>query len=755
MTIDKIREKIKQMTLQEKASLCSGSDFWHTASVERLGIPAIMMADGPHGLRKVVENPETGESETVEGVCFPPAVLLACSWDKSLLKELGETLADESLSEQISILLGPAINIKRSPLCGRNFEYLSEDPYLSGNLSAEYIKGVQSKGVGTSLKHFTANNQEHKRLSINERIDERTFREIYLSNFEIPIKEAKPWTVMCAYNKINGTHCSEHKTLLTDILKDEWGFDGIVISDWGAVNQRVDALKARLELEMPASDGIGEEKIINAVQNGSLDETTLDHAVERLLTVIFKAVENRKENCTYDKEEHHAIAARAAAESMVLLKNEGNVLPLKKSGKIAVIGEFAEKPRFQGGGSSHVNAFKIDAPLEEIRKLAGEKTAIDFAKGYEIDSDEINPVLLEEAKEVASTADVVVLFAGLPERYESEGYDRKDMHMPLNHNKLIETVTAANPNTIVVLNNGAPVEIPWINDVRGLLEAYLGGQACGSAIAKILFGETNPSGKLAETFPERLEHNPSFLDFPGDDYEVNYNEGLYVGYRYYDKKKMHPLFPFGFGLSYTTFEYGNLSVDKDSITDEETLTVTAEIKNSGTVSGKEIVQLYVSDQNKGVSRPEKELKGFEKIELNPGETKTVTFKLDKRSFAYYNTNIKDWHVQGGTCIIAVGSSSDDIRLEKSIKVESTVQIKRSFDRNSTMGDIMETKLGMELTEDIRETFFEDSGISTVSEENQEIADSMLKYMPLRGMMNFGKGKFTEKELEEILEKLNA
>lgn len=755
MTIDKIREKIKQMTLQEKASLCSGSDFWHTASVERLGIPAIMMADGPHGLRKVVENPETGESETVEGVCFPPAVLLACSWDKSLLKELGETLADESLSEQISILLGPAINIKRSPLCGRNFEYLSEDPYLSGNLSAEYIKGVQSKGVGTSLKHFTANNQEHKRLSINERIDERTFREIYLSNFEIPIKEAKPRTVMCAYNKINGTHCSEHKTLLTDILKDEWGFDGIVISDWGAVNQRVDALKAGLELEMPASDGIGEEKLINAVQNGSLDETTLDHAVERLLTVIFKAVENRKENCTYDKEEHHAIAARAAAESMVLLKNEGNVLPLKKSGKIAVIGEFAEKPRFQGGGSSHVNAFKIDSPLEEIRKLAGEKTAIDFAKGYEIDSDEINPVLLEEAKEVASTADVVVLFAGLPERYESEGYDRKDMHMPLNHNKLIETVTAANPNTIVVLNNGAPVEMPWINDVRGLLEAYLGGQACGSAIAKILFGEINPSGKLAETFPERLEHNPSFLNFPGHDYEVNYNEGLYVGYRYYDKKKMHPLFPFGFGLSYTTFEYGNLSVDKDPITDEETLTVTAEIKNSGTISGKEIVQLYVSDQNKGVSRPEKELKGFEKIELNPGETKTVTFKLDKRSFAYYNTNIKDWHVQGGTCIIAVGSSSDDIRLEKSIKVESTVQIKRSFDRNSTMGDIMKTKLGMELTEDILETFFEDSGISTVSEENQEIADSMLKYMPLRGMMNFSKGKFTEKELEEILEKLNA
>ncbi len=754
MNMYEIKELISQMTLQEKASLCAGSDSWHTTPVERLGIPAIMMTDGPHGLRKMVENSETGESETVEGVCFPPAVLLACSWDKELLKELGETLGEESLSEQISILLGPAINIKRSPLCGRNFEYLSEDPFLSGELASEYIKGVQSKGIGTSLKHFTANNQEHNRLSVDEAIDERTFREIYLADFEKPIREAQPWTVMCAYNMINGTHCSEKKELLTDILRDEWGFDGIVMSDWGAVNQRVDALKAGLELEMPSSDGIGEEKIINAVQNGSLTEEFLDKMVENMLKLIFKCAENLKEDYTYDKEQHHEASSRAAAESIVLLKNEENILPLKKNAKIAVIGEFAEKPRFQGGGSSHVNAFKITAPLEEIKKIAGETAEISYAKGYEIESDEVNTKLTNDAREIAKKADIVILFAGLPARYESEGYDRKDMNMPLNHNSLIEEITAVNRNTVVVLNNGAPVEMPWIGKVTGLIEGYLGGQAFGSAIAKILFGDVNPSGKLAETMPERLEHNPSYLNFPGDGYKVSYNEGVYVGYRYYDKKKIKPLFPFGFGLSYTSFDYTAITVDKEKITDAETVTVTVTVKNTGAITGKEIIELYVTDKNDDVTRPEKELKGFDKVELTPGEEKQVTFTLNKRSFAYYNTEIKDWHVQGGLYEISIGSSSADIRLKKTIEVESTVVIRKSFDRNSTMGDIMKTEKGKELTEDLRKSFLEDSGISDVSEENPEIANSMMKYMPLRGFISFSKGKFVEKDLEEILEKLN-
>lgn len=739
------------MTLEEKASLCSGLDNWHTKPIERLGIPSIRMSDGPHGLRKEVPNQQT----SVPSTCFPTAVTTASSWDRELIKQMGQAIAQECQAEEVDIILGPAINIKRSPLCGRNFEYFSEDPYLSSQLATAYIQAVQSMGVGTSLKHYAANNQEYRRFTIDETIDERTLREIYLSNFEGAVKEGKPWTVMCSYNRVNGILASENKYLLTDILKEEWGFEGFVVSDWGAVDERVEGIKAGLDLEMPSSYGIGDQKIIEAVKIGKLDEKELDQTVERLLKIIFKAVDNRKRGTTYDKQAHHKLARKIAGESMVLLKNQDNILPLKKEGTIAIIGAFAKKPRYQGGGSSHVNPTKLDNALEEIEKLVQGKAKIIYEEGYNLDNDEMNQELIDKAKETAKKSNVAIIFAGLPDRYESEGYDRKHMKMPENHNKLIEEVSKVQPNTIVVLSNGAPVEIPWIDKVKGLLESYLGGQAGGGAVADILFGEVNPSGKLAETFPKKLSHNPSYLNFPGEGNKVEYREGVFVGYRYYDKKEIEPLFPFGYGLSYTTFEYTDISVDKKEITDKETIEVKVKVKNTGKVKGKEIVQLYIRDVESKVNRPEKELKGFEKIELAPGEEKTVTFKLDKRSFAYYNTEIRDWYVESGEFEILVGKSSKEIELKETVKVNSTVTIKKKYDRNSTIGDLMEDPEASQVLKELLEKINEIGGIFQEDEHrDQELIISMMRYLPLRGLINFGRGYFTDDMLEQLLEKLN-
>ncbi len=746
-----IKSLIAQMTLEEKASLCSGLDNWHTKPIERLGIPSIRMSDGPHGLRKEVPNQQT----SVPSTCFPTAVTTASSWDRELIKQMGQAIAQECQAEEVDIILGPAINIKRSPLCGRNFEYFSEDPYLSSQLATAYIQAVQSMGVGTSLKHYAANNQEYRRFTIDETIDERTLREIYLSNFEGAVKEGKPWTVMCSYNRVNGILASENKYLLTDILKEEWGFEGFVVSDWGAVDERVEGIKAGLDLEMPSSYGIGDQKIIEAVKIGKLDEKELDQTVERLLKIIFKAVDNRKRGTTYDKQAHHKLARKIAGESIVLLKNQDNILPLKKEGTIAIIGAFAKKPRYQGGGSSHVNPTKLDNALEEIEKLVQGKAKIIYEEGYNLDNDEMNQELIDKAKETAKKSNVAIIFAGLPDRYESEGYDRKHMKMPENHNKLIEEVSKVQPNTIVVLSNGAPVEIPWIDKVKGLLESYLGGQAGGGAVADILFGEVNPSGKLAETFPKKLSHNPSYLNFPGEGNKVEYREGVFVGYRYYDKKEIEPLFPFGYGLSYTTFEYTDIIVDKKEITDKETIEVKVKVKNTGKVKGKEIVQLYVRDVESKVNRPEKELKGFEKIELAPGEEKTVTFKLDKRSFAYYNTEIRDWYVESGEFEILVGKSSKEIELKETVKVNSTVTIKKKYDRNSTIGDLMEDPEASQVLKELLEKINEIGGIFQEDEHrDQELIISMMRYLPLRGLINFGRGYFTDDMLEQLLEKLN-
>ncbi|MFP5106212.1 glycoside hydrolase family 3 C-terminal domain-containing protein [Neobacillus sp. C211] len=750
-----IKQLISQMTLEEKASLCSGLDFWHLKGIERLGIPSLMVTDGPHGLRKQAEGSDhLGIYNSVPATCFPSAAGMASSWNRELIEKVGIALGEECQAEDVAVLLGPGVNIKRSPLCGRNFEYFSEDPYLASEMAAGHVKGVQSQGVGTSLKHFAANNQEHRRMSTDAVVDERTLREIYLASFEGVVKQSQPWTVMCSYNKVNGEYASENEYLLNEILKDEWGFEGFVVSDWGAVNERAEGLAAGLELEMPSSNGIGDQKIVDAVKSGKLSEEKLNKAVERLLRIIFMAVDHKKENAVYDKDAHHQLAREMARESMVLLKNEEAILPLKKEGTIAVIGEFAKKPRYQGGGSSHVKPTKLENIVEEIEKTAGKHTNVLYAQGYSLDSDEIDGALIAEAKEVAAQADTVILFAGLPDRYESEGYDREHLRMPENHRVLVEAVAEVNHNIIVVLSNGSPIEMPWIGNVRGILESYLGGQALGGAIADLLFGDANPSGKLAESFPKQLSDNPSFLNFPGEGDKVEYKEGIFVGYRYYDTKKVEPLFPFGFGLSYTTFEYSNLSISQTEIQDTETVAVSVIVKNTGDRAGKEIVQLYVKDVKSSVNRPEKELKGFEKVDLQPGEEKTVTFLLNNRAFAYYNVEMKDWHVETGEFEILVGESSQEIVLKDSIVVQSTVSIKKQVHRNTLVGDLLaDPLLGTLATELInKHNPFPDLGAN--EGDAAEMMEAMMKYMPLRALVNFSMGAFTEEMLTNLMDQLN-
>jgi beta-glucosidase len=668
---------------------------------------------------------------------------------------VGIALGEECQAEGISIILGPSVNIKRSPLCGRNFEYYSEDPYLSSELAVSYIKGVQSQGVGTSIKHFAVNNQEHRRLTVDAKVDKRTLREIYLASFENAIRQSQPWTVMCAYNKANGSYCSENRYLLTDILRKEWGFEGFVVSDWGAINERVDGLKAGLELEMPSSYGQGEKKIIEAVKSGQLDEEVLSSAVERLLTIIFKAVDNQKKDATYDREAHHQLVREVTRQCMVLLKNEDYILPLKKEGILAVIGAFAKNPRYQGGGSSRVNPFKIDNAYDEIKKEAGDSTKVLYAAGYRMDSDEVDEDLISEAKEMARQSDVAVVFAGLPDRYESEGYDRKHIKIPENHSRLIEAAAEVNDNMIVVLSNGSPVEMPWLSKVKAVLEGYLSGEAGGGAMADLLFGITNPSGKLAETFPLKLSHNPSYLNFPGEGDIVEYREGLFVGYRYYEAKDIEPLFPFGFGLSYTSFSYTGISLDKKEMSDSEIVNVAVKVKNTGKLKGKEIVQLYIRDVKSSVIRPEKELKGFAKIELEPGEENTVTFTLGKRAFAYYDVDIKDWQVESGDFEILVGGSSKDIALRETISIKSGTTIKKKYSRNSIIGDLMDDPVGAKIARQILDTMKKNtSTYSGIMKEDPEFLEAIVRNMPLRSLIIFGEGAIKEEMINEAIKQLN-
>ena len=749
---------IREMTLEEKAGMCSGKDFWHLKGVERLGIPEVMVSDGPHGLRKqAAEADHLGLNESIKAVCFPTACATACSFDRDLLEEMGERIGDECQAEDLSVILGPAVNIKRSPLCGRNFEYFSEDPYLASQMAAAHIKGVQSKNVGTSIKHFAANNQEHRRMSCSSEVDERTLREIYLAAFETAIKEAKPDTVMCSYNRINGEFASENHWLLTEVLRDEWGFDGYVMSDWGAVNDRVKGLKAGLELEMPASGGTTDKEIVEAVKNGELDEAVLDRAVERILNIVFKFADNRQEG-KFDKEEDHKLAAKIEAESMVLLKNEG-VLPLPTQGKkIAFIGKFAEAPRFQGGGSSHINSFKITGALEAAKEVA----QVTYAQGYDIKEDVIDQDMLNQAVETAKEADVAVIFAGLPDAFESEGYDRSHMRMPQCQNTLISEIAKVQENVVVVLHNGSPVEMPWADEVKGILEAYLGGQAVGQAEVDVLFGKANPCGKLAETIPYKLADNPSYLNFPGDGQTVAYNEGVFVGYRYYDTKEMPVRYPFGYGLSYTTFEYSDLQLSADRIKDTDTLKVTLKVKNTGDRAGKEIVQLYVADKTGAACRPVKELKNFVKVELQPQEEKTVEMELDKRSFAWYNTQIHDWYAASGEYEILAAASSRDIRLKKTVYVESTTELPIHVHMNTTIGELLENPRTKAVIEGMTDSLIQHMGGSSGDEEEESAASEaiskemslkMMENSPLRTLRSF-MGMSTG-EIQELIVKLQA
>ena len=590
MTMEQIKELVGRMTLEEKAGLCSGGDFWHTKAVERLGIPDVMVSDGPHGLRKQDQEADhLGVNESIKAVCFPAGCGAATSFNRELIGKMGETLGNECQAENVSVILGPAVNIKRSPLCGRNFEYYSEDPYLASEIAAAHINGVQSKNVGTSIKHFMANNQETRRLSVDALIDERALHEIYLNVFEGAVRAARPWTVMSSYNKVNGTYVGENRELLTDILREQWGFDGFVVSDWGAVNDRVEALKAGLDLEMPASNGVRDKQLVEAVQNGTLSESVLDTACERILGVVYRSVENRDQTAVFDLDADHEMARKIAQETIVLLKNEDAILPLTKGVKVAFIGKYAKEPRFQGGGSSHINCQKVTSALDAV-KAAGIPNVV-FARGFDDKVDVVDEQLEKEAVKAAADAEVAVVFAGLPDAFESEGFDREHMRMPESQNHLIEEILKVQPNTIVVLHNGSVVEMPWVNEVKGIVEAYLGGEAVGEAVVDILYGDVNPSAKLAETFPYQLEDNPSFLSGFGSGDTVNYAEGIFVGYRYYDKKNMPVMFPFGFGLSYTTFAYNNLRVDKKEMSDQETLTVSVDVTNTGKVAGKEIVEL--------------------------------------------------------------------------------------------------------------------------------------------------------------------
>ncbi len=653
---------LTELTVAEKAALTSGSSFWYTAPVERLGIPKIMVSDGPHGLRaQPGDSDHLGLGNSVPATCFPTASAIASSWNPELLRRVGQALAQEARATNLSVILGPGVNMKRSPLCGRNFEYFSEDPFLTGELAVGIVDGIQSRGVGTSVKHYAANNQESDRLRVDAQVDERTLREIYLPHFERVVKATQPWTIMCAYNKVNGLSCSENPWLLTTVLREEFGFEGVVVSDWGAVYHRVPALLAGLDLEMPPALGRSPEQVVAAVEAGEVPVEVLDARVRKVLELVAKGMPVLDVEESFDADAHHALARAAAAESIVLLTNDG-ILPLAPDADVAVVGEFARTPRFQGAGSSQVNPSRVDALLDELRAARGE---VPFAAGYGIDDTAEDAALLAEAEEVARSAGTVVMVIGLPSADESEGFDRTHMSLPANQLAALKAVAAVNPNVVVVLVNGSSVVLGDVTPhARALVEAWLGGQAAGGAIADVLTGAVNPSGRLAETIPHRLEDNPSYLNFPGDSQVVRYGEGLFIGYRGYDKARQDVAFPFGFGLSYTSFALSDLSVTMRGSAADGTLaaTVTVTVTNAGSVDGAEVVQVYVEDVASSVTRPVRELKGFAKVFLPAGAAREVSVELDQRAFSFWSPRHRDWVVEAGDFVVAAGPNSRDLPL---------------------------------------------------------------------------------------------
>ncbi|WP_433478726.1 glycoside hydrolase family 3 C-terminal domain-containing protein [Spirillospora sp. CA-142024] len=662
------------LTLVEKAELLDGSDFWHTQPVERLGVPAIMVTDGPHGLRKQAASADhLGLNASVPATCFPPAAGIASSWDPALMRRVGAALGDECRAAGVAVLLGPGVNMKRSPLCGRNFEYFSEDPALAGELAAAMVEGVQSRGVGTSVKHFAANNQETDRMTVSAEIDERTLREIYLPAFERVVTGARPWTVMCSYNKINGVYASESPWLLTDVLRRDWGYEGLVVSDWGAVNERDKAVAAGLDLEMPASGGVGGRTVLDAVRAGTLSEADVDQAVANVLGLVAKA-QAREPLDGFDADAHHALAHEAALAGAVLLKNERGLLPLDPGAKgpVAVIGEFARSPRFQGAGSSQVNPTRVDSALDSLRTALDGTREVVFAPGFAIETQAADPALVDEAVRAAAAADVAIVFLGLPPSYESEGYDREHMDLPADQVALLRAVAAANPRVVVVLSNGSAVTVSdWEDEAQAVLEGWLLGQAGGAAIADLLLGVASPSGKLAETIPMRFQDNPTVGNFPGENGVVRYGEGLLIGYRWYDAHGLQVSYPFGHGLSYTSFAYSGFETEVLEDGASPRVLVRLTVENTGEVAGAEIVQLYVTDPQASVYRPEQELRAFARVALEPGQAKTVALELGSRAFAYWDTGRGHtgrgaWVVEGGEFGLRVGASSRDIRLSGTV-----------------------------------------------------------------------------------------
>lgn len=773
-----IKKMIQDMTLEEKASLCSGSDFWHTEEIDRVGLKSIMVSDGPCGLRKQEEvSNNMGWAQSILAVGFPTASAMACSFDRDLLREVGNALGDECQAENVSVLLGPGINMKRSPLGGRNFEYFSEDPYLTGEIGAAFVDGVQDKNIGTSVKHFAANNQETRRMNISAQVDERTLREIYLAAFERVVKKAQPWTIMCSYNRINGTYSCENDWLLNKVLRDEWGFKGLVMTDWGAMNDRVKSLNAGLDLEMPDCHGETDKQIVKAVQNGTVSMEVLDKTVERILTIVDRYYSNKKENFTYDKDSHHALAKKVAENSAVLLKND-NILPLKPEQKTAIIGAFAEVPRIQGGGSSHINCFRVESALDALK----DNDNISYSKGYDIEKDEINDELVSQAVSAAKAADTAVIFAGLPDSFESEGFDRTHLNMPECQNHLIHEICKVQPNTVVVLHNGSPVCMPWLSEVKGVLEMYLAGQASGAAAADILYGRVNPSGKLAETFPLRAEDSPCYLNFPGTRNEVHYNEGIFIGYRYYDKRKMDVLFPFGYGLSYTTFHYDNakLIVDGQSVSSaavntasgndinvipaisakpEDKIQISVDITNTGDREGQEIVQLYVKNAVCEEIRPDQELRNFAKVSLQPGETKTIVFDLDERAFAYYNTQIHDWYAPSGDYEILISASSRDVRQKLILRLENNQKLPFMVTDISSCGDVYSLANDPSpLNALLAKSGFADSadreGDDSMGAGTEMMMRAMFEDTPLHSILSFSSDQLTWEDIQETIRAIN-
>ncbi len=750
---EQVQELVSEMTLEEKASLCSGRDPWSTKPIERLNIPWIWMSDGPHGLRRAPSTDKWGYGDQLPATCFPTASALAATWDTDLIRQVGQALGKEAQAQNINILLGPGTNIKRSVLGGRNFEYFSEDPLLSGEMSAAYIKGVQSQGVGTCLKHYAANNVETNRMYVNSDVDQRTLHEIYLRPFEIAVKKASPWSVMACYNRVQGQYGTQNPYLLDEVLNNRWNYDGIVVSDWEAVVNRVEALKAGMHIQMPGHQArYNDSLIVAAVKNGELDEAVLDQTVEDILKTVLKAKSLEKDNAEMPEEQNHQFARKVASQGITLLKNNDRVLPVQpdKYEKVAIIGEFAENPRFQGNGSSEVKPTRVDNALEIIREEYGDDVEISYARGYKL-SDDNDLSLIGEAKEVAAEADIALVFAGLPSHFESEGIDRTHIHMPQSHEELISNIGEVQQNTVVVLTNGSAVAMPWIDQVDGVVESWLVGQAGAGAVADVLFGKVNPSGKLSETFPRELDDTPAYLNFPGEQGEVLYGERMFVGYRYFDARNIEPLFPFGYGLSYTDFEYSNLEISDQTITDQDQPTVTVDITNTGDVTGKEVVQLYVSDHKSRLQRPEKELKAFAKVELQPGETKTVTMTLEGRDFSFFDSKRDMWIAQSGKFDIKVGASSRDIHLAETIQLNSTQQVPLAFDEYTFFIEYWENPQTREYIKEMMPNWLEANTPEDKPLDEVDI-DAFIAYQPVIKFPYFTGGEISRQEVKELVEK---